>query len=240
MRAYGKTHVGRIRTINEDAFYVPESNETTVVIADGMGGHLAGEVASAMAIRNFVEFVGEHTINEQTLHHAVMTVNKAIYRESQLDPLKHGMGTTLTALCIVDTTAYLTHVGDSRAYLLRNKALMQLTNDHSLVNELVEKGELTPTEAKNHPQRNYITRALGTNKNVEPDIIRLDYRKGDVWLLCSDGLSNYMQSTDIAKILMKKTSWENKLDALINFALEKGGGDNITALILTGEDGDVK
>lgn len=237
MKAYAMTHVGNVRSANEDFFYVPKANERFAVVADGMGGHLAGEVASEMAVRTFTEFLREHTPTEEVLHMAVVTANGKIYSEAQRDPLKHGMGTTLTALYFDSDLVYLTHVGDSRAYLLRNRALMQLSNDHSLVNELIEKGELTPSEAHNHPQRNFITRALGTNKRVEPDIIRLDYQKTDVWLLCTDGLSNYMQSSEIAQILMRpKKKWKQKLEELVNLALSRGGGDNITALIILGEE----
>lgn len=238
MRAYVLTHVGNVRTINEDAHYVPMPGEHIAAVADGMGGHLAGEVASAMAIRAFTDFLRDRDINEETLHIAVTSANNEIYREAQRDPLKHGMGTTLTALCLIKDVAFLTHVGDSRAYLLRRRALMQLSNDHSLVNELLEKGELTPREALSHPQRNFITRALGTNKRVDPDIIRLDYQKGDVWLLCTDGLSNYLRSHELAEIMIKSGSWTDKLQLLISQALNRGGSDNITAMVVVGEEGD--
>ncbi|MDL2205512.1 Stp1/IreP family PP2C-type Ser/Thr phosphatase [Eubacteriales bacterium OttesenSCG-928-N13] len=238
MRAYALTHVGNVRSANEDAFYLPLPGEQFAAVADGMGGHLAGEVASGMAIRAFTEFLRNHTVNEETLHSAVTSANAEIHQAARRDPLKHGMGTTLTALYLQEDTAYLTHVGDSRAYLLRKKALMQLSNDHSLVNELVEKGELSPLEAATHPQRNIITRALGTNKKVEPDIIRLDYQAGDVWLLCTDGLSNYLRTPEIAEILLQSGTWNDKLQSMVQLALNRGGSDNITALIALGEGDD--
>ncbi len=238
MKAYARTHVGNVRSANEDAFYLPRRGEQFAAVADGMGGHLAGEVASSMAITAFANCVRNHKPSEEVLHLAVMTANAEIFKEAQRDPLKHGMGTTLTALCFDKDIVYLTHVGDSRAYLLRNRALMQLSNDHSLVNEMVEKGELTPGQARNHPQRNYITRCVGTNKRVEPDIIRLDYQVGDVWLLCSDGLSNYIQSSELAEILMRKMRHEDQLDAMVQLALVRGGGDNITCMIVLGEEAD--
>lgn len=239
MRAYALTHVGNVRTINEDSFYVPLPDERFAAVADGMGGHLAGEVASGIAIRAFAAFLKSHSMNEETLHMAVSEANLEIYKEAQRDPLKHGMGTTLTAVCFENDLVYLTHVGDSRAYLLRKRALMQLSSDHSLVNELVEKGELTPAEAMNHPQRNLITRCLGTNKKVEPDIIRLDYQPGDVWLLCTDGLSNYLRQGELAEQLLCGGSWNDKLQRLVDEALLRGGGDNITAVIVTGEEDDL-
>ncbi len=238
MRAYVRTHVGNVRTANEDAYYLPRRGEQFCAVADGMGGHLAGEVASSMAIKAFSDCVRNHRPSEEVLHLAVMTANANIFAESQRDPLKHGMGTTLTALCFDGDMVHLVHVGDSRAYLLRNRALMQLSNDHSLVNEMVEKGELTPGQARNHPQRNYITRCVGTNKHVDPDIIRLDYQPGDVWLLCSDGLSNYIQSSELAEILMRKIGHEDQLDAMVQLALSRGGADNITCLIALGEEDD--
>lgn len=236
MRAYVLTHIGNVRTINEDSHYVPMPGEHIAAVADGMGGHLAGEVASTMAIRSFTEHMQGREINEETLHQAMLAANAEIFRAAQEDPdNKRGMGTTLTAVCILNGATYLAHVGDSRAYLLRNKALMQLSNDHSLVNEMMEKGELTPRQAVNHPYRNFVTRVLGTNIRVEPDIIRLDYQPGDVWLLCSDGLSNYLRSHELAEILMKNMSWTDKLDKLVASALSRGGTDNITAMVALGD-----
>lgn len=236
LRVYAATHVGNVRTVNEDAYYAPLTGERFAVVADGLGGHLAGEVASAMAVRAFTDELRDREVNEETLHHAVASANAEIYLGAQRDPLMHGMGTTLTALYFEDALVYLTHVGDSRAYLLRNHALMQLSNDHTLVNELVERGELTPGEAQHHPQRNFVTRALGTNRKVEPDIIRLDYQKGDVWLLCTDGLSNYLRSSELAEIMNRAGNWQDKLGQMIDIALARGGGDNITCMIVLGEE----
>ena len=238
MKAYARTHIGRVRQINEDAYYLPREGENFAAVADGMGGHLAGEVASQMAVMSFAESLREHEPSEDVLQSAIMLANIDIYQAAQRDPLKHGMGTTLTALCVDHDDAYLVHVGDSRAYLLRNRALMQLSNDHTLVNDLVERGELTLNEAKVHPHRNVITRALGTNARVEPDIIKLDYQPGDVWLLCSDGLSNYLKSSELAEILMRQIPYEERLDAMVTVALERGGGDNITCMIILRGDGD--
>ena len=230
MTAYAATHVGRIRETNEDAYYLPEAEECFVAVADGMGGHQAGEVASAIAIREFTAEIRGKAPSEDVLKAAVRRANSAIYEEGIHDPLKRGMGTTLTALWYDEENIYLTHVGDSRAYLLRNHALMQLSNDHSLVGELVALGEITPEQALTHPQRNFITRALGTGRKTEPDIMHLDFQPGDAWLLCSDGLSNYMRAAEIAEVLLRDISWPDKLRALIEIALERGGRDNITAL----------
>ncbi len=235
MWACAATHVGKVRQINEDAYYLPREGERFAAVADGMGGHQAGEIASAMAIRVFTDALRDKTPCEEALKEAVRLANLAIYDEGARDPLKRGMGTTLTALWCDDGDVYLTHVGDSRAYLLRNRALMQLSNDHSLVGELMALGEITPEQALTHPQRNLITRALGTGKKTEPDIIHLDFQSDDAWLLCTDGLTNHMRTAEIATVLLTDAPWPAKLQTLIDTALERGGRDNITALAVLKE-----
>ncbi len=235
VKAYAATHVGKVRQINEDAYYLPEDGERFAAVADGMGGHQAGEVASAIAIREFTDEIRGKEPNEEVLKHAVRRANHAIYEEGARDPYKRGMGTTLTALWYDEDNVYLTHVGDSRAYLLRNRALMQLSNDHSLVGELVALGEITPEQALIHPQRNFITRALGTGRRTEPDILHLDFQPGDAWLLCSDGLTNHMRAAEIAAVLLRSGPWPDKLQALIDTALRRGGRDNITAVAVLKE-----
>lgn len=238
MKAYALTNIGKVRAVNEDAHYLPRPGERFAAVADGMGGHLAGEVASALAIEVFSSRLrGAVKPNEDTLTEAVEAANRAIYEQSMTDRAKRGMGTTLTALCFTDDCVFLSHVGDSRAYLLRNRAMIQLSSDHSLVNELVEKGEITPREARVHPQRNLITRALGTAKRVTPDITRLDPQDRDAWLLCSDGLSNYLYTHELAHIMMQNADWPDKLKAMIDLALARGGADNITAMIVLAEEG---
>ncbi len=235
MKAFAVTHVGKVRQINEDAYYLPKNGEGFAAVADGMGGHQAGEVASAIAIREFTAEIRGKVPSEDALKEAVRRANTAIYEEGARDPLKRGMGTTLTALWYDTDNIYLTHVGDSRAYLLRNQALMQLSNDHSLVSELVALGEITPEQALTHPQRNFITRALGTGKRTEADILHLDFQSGDVWLLCSDGLTNHMRAAEIAEVLLRSAPWPDKLQSLIDTALDRGGRDNITAVAVLRE-----
>ena len=235
MKAFAVTHVGKVRQINEDSYYLPKNGEGFAAVADGMGGHQAGEVASAIAIREFTAEIRGKVPSEDALKEAVRRANTAIYEEGARDPLKRGMGTTLTALWYDTDNIYLTHVGDSRAYLLRNQALMQLSNDHSLVSELVALGEITPEQALTHPQRNFITRALGTGKRTEADILHLDFQPGDVWLLCSDGLTNHMRAAEIANVFLRDIPWPDKVQALIDTALERGGRDNITAVVVLKE-----
>jgi len=236
MKAYARTNIGKTRQVNQDAFYLPAEGERFAAVADGMGGHRAGEVASAIAVTEFSRWLRwAARPDEDALNHAVAEANHAIYMEAKRDPLKAGMGTTLTAVWLDTSDVYLAHVGDSRAYLYRKGALIQLSRDHSLVGEMLEKGVITYNEALTHPQRNYITRALGTGKSIEADILRLDYKKEDVWLLCTDGLTNGVSTYEIAAILAKDTSWEQKLDEMVQLALDRGGRDNITALLVTGE-----
>lgn len=239
MKAYVITDVGKVRLTNEDASYLPSNGERFAAVADGMGGHQAGEVASAMAIQVFSRTLREAdcAASEEVLIRAVDLANAAIYRQSRQESGQHGMGTTLTGLWFGSDYVYLCHVGDSRAYLLRNGVLMQLTNDHSLVNELLERGQITPKEARLHPQRNMITRALGTSKHVTSDIIRLDYKPEDCWLLCTDGLSNCLSSPELARILCLDIPWKDRLRTLVESALQRGGADNITALVIPYEGG---
>ena len=237
MRVYAATDIGRVRPINEDSFYVPKPGERFCAVADGMGGHNAGEVASALAIRALEEeLTGSALPPEEALKRAVERANAEILKVSREKEECAGMGTTLTALYMDGKTAHIAQVGDSRAYLIRNRAILQVTTDHTLVEEMVLSGLITPSEALTHPKRNYITRALGTNERVEPDILRLDAHPGDLFLLCSDGLSNMLSERDMLDILLSGMRAEDKLNTLIERALHRGGHDNITALLVPCEE----
>ena len=198
LKVFALSDKGRVRAINQDAYYEPRPGETFAVIADGMGGHQAGDVASRLAIEEFTRWLKcAPRPSEDTLRYAVSEANRAVYLKSRAESDKAGMGTTLTALWLEEDGALLAHVGDSRAYRLRDGRLEQMTHDHSLVSEMMERGELTEEEARVHPQRHYITRAIGTGNRVEADIMRYDRREGDVWLLCSDGLSMYFSRDEL-------------------------------------------
>jgi serine/threonine protein phosphatase PrpC len=238
MRVYAATDIGRVRPINEDSFYAPKPGQRFCAVADGMGGHNAGEVASAIAIRAIEEDLSDSALPaEEALRRAVERANAEIYRASREKEGLSGMGTTITALFLDGKTAHIAQVGDSRAYLIRNRAILQITTDHTLVEEMVLSGLITPTEARNHPKRNYITRALGTSESVEVDLLRLDTRPEDVFLLCSDGLSNFLSEREMLDILLTGMRPEDKLKTLIERALHRGGHDNITALLVTCEEG---
>lgn len=237
MKGYARTDIGKTRRENQDAYYLPKAGERFALVADGMGGHRAGDVASGIAVTEMMRWLRLATVpGKSALAHAVQEANKAIYQAAKEDPLKAGMGTTLTAVWMDGNTVLLAHVGDSRAYLYRNGALMQMTRDHSLVAELLERGEITYEQSLTHPQRNYITRAVGTAQDVEPDILSLERQEGDIWFLCTDGLSNAVTSPEIARILNGQETWQTKLDTLVSLALERGGRDNITAMVITDEE----
>lgn len=237
MRAYGRTDIGPRRQTNEDCFRLPETGERFVIVADGMGGHRAGEVASAMAVEAFAAYMNKPFEGvENQLKNAMLYANGNVYHAAQADPDKAGMGTTLTALYLQGEDAYIAHVGDSRAYLMRNGFIMRITEDHTLVEAMVLAGKITPAEARVHPQRNLITRSLGNAALVDVDVLHLDRRPGDVWMLCSDGLSNYLTDRQISRVLNSDIGWQEKVEKLVDMALENGTTDNLTCVIVTDEE----
>jgi len=237
MKVFVRSDIGKVRPTNEDAYYQPRQGERFCAIADGMGGHNAGEVASAMAVSIFSkEMGGINELDGQAMRRAVECANTRIHEKSMEGGQYSGMGTTFTALAFAGGSAHIAHVGDSRAYLLRNGAIMRLTLDHTLVEEMVLKGLITPREAKYHPKRNYITRALGTMDTVEVDLIQIELLPGDVFFLCTDGLSNHVEDKRILEISQWDCSWEEKADVVVNAALDAGGSDNITAMFVLCEE----
>lgn len=239
MKVFARTDIGRVRALNEDSFYLPAQGERFCAVADGMGGHNAGEVASAMAVQLFAGEMRKHNrIETDRMRVAVEKANAAVFAHSLKDQQCSGMGTTFTALGWQDDIACLAHVGDSRAYLIRGNEIMRLTMDHTLVEEMVMQGLITPREAKYHPKRNYITRALGTADYVDVDVSRVQMQKGDIFFLCSDGLSNHVDDNSILEITLRTASVEEALDQLIQGALSAGGSDNITALYAVYEEGE--
>lgn len=237
MKVFVRTDIGKVRSINEDAYYLPQGEECFCAIADGMGGHNAGEVASAMAVEVFAREMRFSTVSgSAAMQRAVERANIAIHERAKTSPQWSGMGTTFTALSQWGKDAHIAHVGDSRAYLMRNGTIMRLTMDHTLVEEMVLKGLITLREAKYHPKRNYITRALGTAEWVEVDLIQIEIKPGDVFLLCTDGLSNHVEERKMLEITQQAEDWDQKLQELVNCALEDGGSDNITAMYAVFEE----
>ncbi|HVW33493.1 MAG TPA: Stp1/IreP family PP2C-type Ser/Thr phosphatase, partial [Acidimicrobiia bacterium] len=226
--AGARTDVGRGRPENEDSVLV-DPERRLYAVADGMGGHRAGEVASATAI----ETLQDAYRRGEALDRAVVSANAAVFAKAADDVALRGMGTTMTALAVeADGTALFGHVGDSRAYLMRDGAVSQVTVDHSLVEQLVREGRLSPEEAAHHPQRAIITRALGVDAAVEVDTYRVDLQPGDRLLLCSDGLTNMLPDDTIAGALRRHADPQEAADALVDMANQAGGDDNITVVVL--------
>lgn len=228
------THVGLVRQKNEDSYAVlPEHN--LYAVADGMGGHQAGELASRLALKVLGELVSTPRPGENCrdkLVQAVQEANRRVYELSQRDADKQGMGTTLTAVWIRDGVAHLAHIGDSRAYLLRNSELKLLTNDHSLVGELVRQGSLTPREAQFHPSRHALTRALGIEAEVKVDTKSMTLNKNDLLFLCTDGLTNLVTDEEIEAVFAEISDLQRALEKLVQLCLERGAHDNITMLAI--------
>jgi PPM family protein phosphatase len=230
-----RTDAGRQRHANEDSYY---ARAPVYAVADGMGGAQAGEVASRIAADAFDERSADGT-PEQQLARVATEANRRIFELAQEDSSRSGMGTTLTGVLIHDEEIAIVHVGDSRAYLFRDGELRQLTRDHSLVEELRRQGRLTPEEASEHPQRSIITRALGPEREVELDVHTHSARSGDVYLLCSDGLTSMVREDRVREILASGETLQGAVDALVAEANEMGGRDNITVVAFrlgTGED----
>ncbi|MCZ7529701.1 MAG: Stp1/IreP family PP2C-type Ser/Thr phosphatase [Acidimicrobiia bacterium] len=222
------TDVGRVREGNEDSFVV-DDRLRLFAVADGMGGHRAGEVASATA----VEALRASVASGSAVDEAIRNANAAVLEKSGGDDDLSGMGTTITAVVSVGPSeAVIGHVGDSRAYLLHEGELSQITDDHSLVEELVREGRLTPEQAEAHPQRSIITRALGIEQDVDVDTYTVKAEVGDRVLLCSDGLTTMVRSDDIASILRREPHPGHAAEQLVDAANEAGGEDNITAVVL--------
>lgn len=240
MQIFSKTDRGRVRTDNQDAYFAGKITDDAVfaVVCDGMGGANAGNVASELAVRHISEYVirsyrdgMDMTDTEKTLKNAIVSANISLYDMAVNNAELAGMGTTAVAAFVKDGTAVIAHVGDSRIYLV-NGEIKQLTRDHSVVQSLIESGKITPEDAKVHPRKNVITRALGAEENVAVDSDCLNLSNGDTLLLCSDGLTNFLDDKDILKVF-QNNDISAVAERLVEEANENGGGDNITVVTVT-------
>jgi serine/threonine protein phosphatase PrpC len=247
VKAYGLTDVGRQRQHNEDSFLVADEAKLFLV-ADGMGGHAAGEIASRIAVDSISEFIVHtkeddgtwpHAYDEQytrttnRLMAALRMANTRVLEAMRKDAKLRGMGTTVVACMADDSKISVAHVGDSRAYMIRNGRISRITNDHSWVFEQVQAGMLTEAEAEKHPLRNVITRALGGALSVTPDASEIDWRPGDLYLLCSDGLTGMVSEDQILELVTANADdLEKACRQLIDVANEHGGLDNVTAILV--------
>lgn len=239
LTAYGQTDVGRMRSNNEDCFYLDEQRGLFIV-ADGMGGHAAGEIASKMAVDTVCEAI-ESKFNEQMapeelqplLAAAVTQANRSISQAAAENPTWHGMGTTLTVLLLHARQAFLTHVGDSRLYRWRNKTLTRLSDDHTLIDAQLRRGIISEREASQSDLRNILLQAVGITEELDICQKTLPTEPGDCFLLCSDGLTDMLSQESISEILTSSSLPQTGCRELMAAALAAGGRDNITAVLVT-------
>jgi len=239
MNSYGKTDIGLRRSSNQDTFSVCrlEGGEILCIVCDGMGGAKAGNVASERASIAITEFVKksyrynmDYNAAEALLNNAIVSANIEVYDYSLKNSELKGMGTTVVAAIVSENYTVIAHLGDSRAYKI-GEEITQITRDHSVVQSLVESGKLTPEEARVHPRKNVITKALGIEENVIPENSDCFLNSGEILLLCSDGLSNYVE-TSVIKSIVQNNPIEQAAEMLINEANRNGGGDNITVALV--------
>ena len=229
-----KTDVGRVREGNEDSLLV---QDPLYAIADGMGGHVAGDVASQTAIETITRNA-EGAVEPGALADLIKQANVAIWEKAQEEPALRGMGTTCTLISVDGSQIHIGHVGDSRAYMLRDGKLLQLTEDHTLVGRMVKEGRLQPEEAERHPQRNIITRTLGVDPEVQVDTMSLEMVEGDRILICSDGLNSMLDAGEIRDALADETDPQVSVDRLVEEANAAGGEDNVTVVVIDFEAGE--
>ena len=238
MKAYSVTDVGQKRKMNQDYVYASEGPlgnlPNLFVVADGMGGHNAGDYASSHAVETLVREINkDQSINAvKIIRHAMEAANREIIAQARKDPRKMGMGTTMVVCTLVGRYAYVANIGDSRLYLVDNQ-ISQITRDHSLVQEMIRMGEIRPSEARNHPDKNIITRALGAEERIDIDFFDIELKSGSVILMCSDGLSNMVEDARMEELIRQKNlSLEEKGEALLKEANSNGGKDNIAIILI--------
>ena len=238
MASFGKTDTGIKRDSNQDSIFMCDSQvgplPNLYIVADGMGGHAAGDFASQYAIRLVVDFVKKSTIENpiSLLKRAFVYASNVVYKEAEKDKYKNGMGTTMVAAVIIGNELYIANIGDSRLYVIGNE-VKQITMDHSLVEELIRNGQLDRKKGRNHPEKNIITRAMGSRDEAMPDFFQITIDENDKVLLCSDGLSNMVEDDEIMDIVCENDDLERIVDSLISRANYYGGNDNISVIVIS-------
>lgn len=232
------SHVGKVRDVNEDNYCVLERDYKLFIVADGMGGHNAGEIASLIAVNDIKDHIVKYISTDMEaqlirgiIYEAFNKANENIYTHARENLSCEGMGTTTTLALKINSVLYIGHIGDSRVYIVRDNDTQQITSDHSLVAELVRSGNITEAEAMRHPRKNIITRALGTEKNVKIDILTISFLPSDILVLCTDGLSNFVDKHEIEKIVLETEDSRETCERLVSMANKRGGYDNITVLV---------
>ena len=241
INVFSKTDIGRVRKVNQDAVKteVISDNLAWSVVCDGMGGQAGGDIASNIAVIMISKFLSDNLSELKTsdeiksvIYEAVSSANQAIYLKSEKDKNLKSMGTTVIVCVVSMNKLYVAHMGDSRAYLISDDEITQITTDHSMVQEMLDNGKLTIEEARNHPQKNIITRALGVNPEIKLEYNTLDIQKGNIILSCTDGLTNTVEEQDIYNICKKCNNKEEAVGKLISKGNKHGGNDNITVSLI--------
>lgn len=242
MKAYGLTHQGLVRRENQDTFEILELSEKALVcvVCDGMGGANAGALASRLACKTFIEYLRTHLKSQSHLQkqmcRAVEAANQAVFEKAASDPVFSGMGTTLTALGIWDKDVCIVNVGDSRVYAVGEAGITCLTVDHSVVEMMVRRGEISSEQAKHYPGKNMITRAVGTEQTVCCDVFTRQHNRTDAYVLCSDGLSNQLADQELLFEVVHGTCYEDCCERLMQIALGRGAPDNVTLILVYDEE----
>ena len=236
MKASSKTDIGNKRSMNQDYVYCNDepvgSFHNLYIVADGMGGHKAGDHASKLCVNSMVDSINSstHKTPVTIFEEAVNVANSLVYQKAKENIEYEGMGTTMVACTLQGDTLYVANIGDPRLYLI-DDSIRQITSDHSLVEEMVKNGNITESEARIHPRKNIITRALGIDENVKADYFEVKVKESDMILMCSDGLSNMIEDDDMEYIIRHSSSIQNAVDNLVDKANENGGNDNITVIL---------
>jgi serine/threonine protein phosphatase PrpC len=240
MKGFARTDIGKARDMNQDYYYIPSSeNDLQIyILADGMGGYNGGEIASKLAVQTVRDYIEnnfdkiEHTKEEilNMIKKSMENANSVVYEESKKDDNLQGMGTTLDVCFIYNNKIYIGHVGDSRVYLIRKEIARKITKDHSYVQQLVEDKKITREEAEHHPKKNMLLKALGCTSYVEPDIRARNIEKDDIFLMCSDGLTNMVEESKMYEVVEQYK--EKAPEILVNLANDVGGYDNITVITI--------
>lgn len=246
MKTFSMTDVGIRRESNQDYMYTSETAVGNLpnlfLLADGMGGHAAGDYASRFTVEKVAELVGKSTFTEPVaiLKQAISEANELLLAEADKDVSRQGMGTTLVTATIIDDRMYVSNVGDSRLYLVSDDKMIQVTRDHSLVEEMVRLGEMDKEDAKVHPDKNIITRAVGVLPEVSADFFEVELEPGDMILMCSDGLTNMVRDEEIRQIILGQRDIVEKAEKLVETANKNGGRDNITVVLIEPFSDEVK
>lgn len=238
MKTFSMTDAGKKRDLNQDYMFASDTAigklPNLYIVADGMGGHKAGEYASKAAVETIAEYVrqSDSSLAVSTIRKAIEEANRTVLREAIIDIEKEGMGTTIVAATIIGDKVIAANVGDSRLYIVNENSITQITRDHSYVEEMIRMGRIPRSEARNHPDKNMITRAVGVFPKVDVDFFEANIQQGDMVLLCTDGLCNMVEDEEIKRIILTKRDVVERTEALVDAANANGGKDNITVVLV--------